>query len=140
MTRPESKRGGKGSPRPSSGASLIEGARRVLLRAANRGETVTYGTLMKAFGLSRGRALTGMISAVDQRECASHAPGFAAIIVRKDTGYPGGGYFCDATLPPTLRRPLSRASDPRLSPAERNYIRKKQREIWECYARTRPSP
>jgi hypothetical protein len=110
-----------------------------LLGAASRGETITYGTLMRKFDLSRGKALSRMISAVDRKEHASGAPGFAAIIVRKDTRCPGGGYFCDDTLPPRLRRPGSRASDPRLSEAERSHIKRRQREIWAYYAEANSS-
>lgn len=115
---------------------VVEGMRRILLNAASRREIVTYGTLIRAFGLSRGRALTRMISAVDQGEYAINAPGFAAIVVRKDTRYPGGGYFCDDALPVKLRRPASGTNDPRLSLVERDYVRRKQEEIWAYYART----
>lgn len=79
-----------------------------------------------------------MISAVDRLEYASGAPGFAAIVVRKDTGYPGGGYFCDDALPFGLRRPASRRNDPRLSEDERNCVRRKQEEIWSYYAGASP--
>ena len=108
-----------------------------MLGAAKRRRTVTYGTLMRSFGLSRGKALTRAISAVDYREVVVGAPGFAAIIVRKDTCYPGGGYFCDEKLPLKLRRSRSRASDPKLSPTEKDHIYRKQREIWAYYARNR---
>jgi len=109
--------------------------RKILLSAAGRGETVTYGKLMRTFGLSRGKALSGMIGEVDRREYATGAPGFAAIVVRKDTGYPGGGYFCDDTLPPQLRRPKSRANDPVLTTVERDHIKRQQKRIWEHYSR-----
>jgi len=107
--------------------------------AARGRKTVTYGTLMRRIRLSRGRALSGMIGAVDRMEYAALAPGFAAIIVRKDTGFPGGGYFCDDALPTRLRRPQSRASDPRLSSAEREHVRRKQEEIWRFYGEGRHS-
>jgi hypothetical protein len=38
---------------------------------------------------------------------ARGAQEFAAIIVHKDTGFPGEGFFCDDELPPSLRRPYS---------------------------------
>lgn len=135
MTRAESMRWGRDLSRQSRSNqdSMVEDIRKTLLRAACNGETVTYGTLMRRFGLSRGKALTGMIAKVDRREYASGAPGFAAIVVRKDTGYPGGGYFCDDSLPPRLRRPRSRASDPRLSKGERSHISRQQAVIWEYY-------
>ena len=73
------------------------------------------------------------IGEVDRIEYRSAAPGFAAIIVRKDTGYPGGGYFCDDVLPARLRRPKGRSSNPRLSEAEKEHIRESQKRIWAFY-------
>ncbi len=95
---------------------------------------MTYGELMAIMGISRGPKLFDAISAVDRDEYKRGAPGFAAIIVRKDTRYPGGGFFCDDSLPLPLRRPFSRANDPRLSAAEINYIKEAQRKIWDYYS------
>jgi hypothetical protein len=89
---------------------------------------------MKIMRISRGRPLFDAIVAVDRDEYSKGAPGFAAIIVRKDTGFPGGGFFCDDDLPPTLRRPFSRASDPKLSAAEMNYVKEAQEKIWVYYS------
>lgn len=89
---------------------------------------------MKIMGVSRGRPLFEAIVAVDRDEYARGAPGFAAIIVRKDTGYPGGGFFCDDDLPADLRRPFSKASEPRLSAAELNYVKDAQKRIWDFYS------
>ncbi len=111
----------------------IETLRQELLRTARARGTLTYGELMRLMGVSRGRPLFEAISAVDRGEYARGAPGFAAIIVRKDTGFPGGGFFCDDDLPPFLRRPFSRANDPRLSAAEMNYVKEAQRRIWDYY-------
>lgn len=108
-------------------------ARKELLAAARGRRTVTYGILMKRFSLSRGRVLSELIGLVDRKEYESGAPGFAAIIVRKDTGYPGGGYFCDRDLTPRLRRPRGRSADPRLSGGERAHIRAQQEKIWAYY-------
>ncbi|MDG6983162.1 MAG: hypothetical protein JRN28_01190 [Nitrososphaerota archaeon] len=89
-------------------------------------------------GISRGHPLFEAIAAVDRAEYARGAPGFAAIIVRKDTGFPGGGFFCDDGLPPSLRRPFSRASDPTLSAAEMNYVKGAQKKIWDYYSGNLP--
>jgi hypothetical protein len=113
----------------------IERLRQELLRAARTHSTLTYGQLMKLMGISRGRPLFDAIVEVDKAEYARGAPGFAAIIVRKDTGFPGGGFFCDDELPPSLRRPFARASDPKLSAAEMNYVKEAQRKIWDYYSR-----
>jgi hypothetical protein len=112
----------------------LEILRQELLRAARARGTLTYGQLMKIMGISRGRPLFDAIVSVDRDEYSRGAPGFAAIIVRSDTGFPGGGFFCDDGLPPSLRRPFSRASDPKLSAAEMNYVKEAQRKIWEYYS------
>jgi len=112
----------------------VEDLRRELRRAARAHGTMTYGELMKLMGISRGRPLFEAIVEVDRAEYARGAPGFAAIIVRKDTGFPGGGFFCDDELPPSLRRPFARASDSKLSADEMNYVKEAQRRIWAYYS------
>ena len=109
--------------------------RKELLEAARTGNTVTYGQLMKNHRLSRGRPLSNAIGEIDRVEYAHGAPGFAAIVVRKDTCFPGGGYFCDDDLPAWLSRSKERSADPRLSPSEKNHILEQQRKIWAYYAR-----
>jgi hypothetical protein len=116
---------------------LRDDVRRELLRAATDRRTVTYGSLMKKFRLSRGaaegRGVVGVVGEVDRREARRGAPGFAAIVVRKDTGYPGGGFFCWDGVPPALRRARRESSNPRLSDAEKRYVRKLQEEVWSYY-------
>ena len=119
-------------------AEGIEDLRRELVKAARAHATVNYGQLMKILGISRGRPLFEAIVEVDKVEVARGAPGFAAIIVRKDTGFPGGGFFCGDDLPPSVRRPFDRALDPKLSAAEMNYVKEAQRKIWEYYSKEAP--
>ena len=111
--------------------------RRELLRAACERRTVTYGFLMRRFRLSRGapggEGVVGVVGEVDRREAQRGAPGFAAIVVRKDTGYPGGGFFCSDGVPLALRRAKHEGSNPRLSDAEKRYVRKRQEEVWSYY-------
>jgi len=114
-------------------SSTVQEFRKELLKAAREGRTVTYGLLMKKFKLSRGRRISALLGEVDRAECLAGAPGFAAIVVRKDTGHPGGGYFCDDGLPPSLRRPAVRCTDPKLSADEKEHVRKQQGKIWEYY-------
>ena len=112
----------------------IEALRQELVKTARARGMLTYGQLMRLLGISRGRPLFEAIAEVDRGEYARGAPGFAAIIVRKDTGFPGGGFFCDNDLPPDLRRPFERANDPKLSAAEMNYVKEAQRKIWDYYS------
>ena len=116
---------------------MRDDVRRVLLRASSDRRTVTYGFLMRKFHLSRGapggKGVVGVIGEVDRHEAQRGAPGFAAIVVRKDTGYPGGGFFCWDGVPSALRRPKREGSNARLSDAEKRYVRKLQEEIWGYY-------
>ncbi len=133
MAKPGRKRG-----TPSS-AKLGE-MRNELFRAALARRTVTYGRLMKRYGLSRGRALSDAISSIDEGEREDHAPGFASIVVRKDTGFPGGGYFVDPGLPEGVARPPGRGLDPRLSRREEVYVSAQQRKVWEFYSKGARTP
>lgn len=110
--------------------------RSVLLEAALNRKTITYGELMNRFGLARGesgKTVVGMLGQVDRLEYAKGAPGFAAIVVRKDTGYPGGGFFCWDDLPAQIRRPPERSTEPKLSDPEKRYVREQQEKIWAYY-------
>jgi hypothetical protein len=110
--------------------------RRELLSAASGRRTITYGQLMQRFALTRGdagKSVVGILGEIDRGEASKGAPGFAAIVVRKDTGYPGGGFFCWDDGPVELRRPTERCQDPKLSPAEKAYVRKLQEKIWGYY-------
>src|SRR5271169_4301688 len=92
---------------------------------------------MARFGLARGdsgKTVVGALSEVDKEEYERGSPGFAAIVVRKDTGYPGGGFFCWDDVPVELRRPKEKCQDPKLSDAEKAYIRQQQERIWTHYS------
>lgn len=118
---------------------MRDDVRRELLNAARDRRTVTYGSLMRRFRLSRGapggKGVVGVVGEVDRGEALRGAPGFAAIVVRKDTGYPGGGFFCWNGIPPALRRARREGSNPRLSDAEKRYVKKLQEETWSYYRR-----
>ena len=100
--------------------------RRVLVGAAAERKTVTYGQLMKKFGLSRGsgrgNTVVGALDEIDGAERAAGAPGFAAIVVRKDTGYPGRGFFAGD-------------GGSRLTPSEKELADKERERIWSYYRR-----
>jgi len=116
---------------------MRDDVRSELLMAASDRRTVSYGILMRKFRLSRGapgrKGVVGVLGEVDRREAQKGAPGFAAIVVRKDTGYPGGGFFCWGGIPSALRRPKREGSNPRLSDAEKRYVRRLQEDMWRYY-------
>ena len=114
-------------------AASLARMRRELAVAARARTTVTYGQLMNKHRLSRGGPLTRAIEEVDREEYRRGSPGFAAIIVRKDTGFPGGGFFVDEKLPRDLVRKKERSTDPRLSAREKRYVKRQQERIWTYY-------
>ncbi len=124
---------------------MRDDVRGVLRKAAAGRRKVTYGFLMKRFRLSRGapgrKGVVGVVGEIDREEGRNGAPGFAAIVVRNDTGYPGGGFFCWEGVPSALRRSKGDGQNPRLSEAEKEYVRRLQEEIWSFYSRgRRPAP
>ncbi len=125
------------------GPSLVRNdVRDELIAVARKRRTVTYGYLMKKFGISRGHpsgtGIAGVIGEIGRYENERGAPGFGAIVVRKDTGYPGGGYFCYDDLPGRLRRARSQSANPRLSQAEKKYIDAERMTIWNYYQKRYP--
>jgi len=120
-----------------------EEMRRELIKAAVERRTVTYGYLMKKFGVSRGSALgdtvVGALAEIDHYEYKTGAPGFAAIVVRKDTGYPGGGFFCWDGVPAEVRRGKDEAQNPNLSDSEKRYIDEERVKIWTYYRSRYPT-
>ena len=118
---------------------LREKMRKELVKAAVERRTVTYGFLMKKFGISRGSAegdtVIGALGEIDRQEYREGAPGFACLVVRKDTGYPGGGFFCWDGVPPELRRPSGKGQDSTLTDAERAYVDRERERVWAYYGR-----
>lgn len=104
--------------------------RRVLVEAAVEEKTVTYGQLMKRFGLSRGsgrgKTVVGALEGIDRAERATGAPGFAAIVVRKDTGYPGQGFFA-----------REGNGDSRITPEQKDCADREKERVWSYYGRDR---
>jgi hypothetical protein len=116
--------------------------RDALIEVARKRKTITYGYLMKKFRISRGHprgsGIAGVIGKISGYENERGAPGFGAIVVRKDTGYPGGGYFCYDDLPGGLRRARSQSANPKLSRAEKEYIDAERETIWNYYQNRYP--
>ena len=120
-----------------------EDMRQALIKAAVERGTLTYGYLMEKFKISRGSSegdtVVGALGEIDRREYQVGAPGFAAIVVRKDTGYPGGGFFCWDGVPTELRREKDEGQNPKLSDAEKQYIKDEREKIWNYYQRRYPT-
>ncbi|MBC8100598.1 MAG: hypothetical protein H7Y11_14240 [Armatimonadetes bacterium] len=75
--------------------------RTLLIETARQQRTVTYSALAAQLSLHhRAPAFHHLIRAVDADETAAGRPSLAALVVRKDTGIPGAGFYAGAPMPP----------------------------------------
>ncbi len=102
---------------------------------ARGGKTMTYGELMSRFHVSRGRihGIAELLWRISEMEAClvgpSHDPPhfISAVVVRSTSGYPSGGFFGLAGIPPDLERPERLYVDSVLSDDEKRYVEK----IWD---------
>jgi hypothetical protein len=77
-----------------------ERARAAILQRAHAGETITYAELAHAVAVTgfrpRSWALMALLGEVCRDEDPVHDVWIASLVVRKDTGMPGDGYFAYA--------------------------------------------
>lgn len=103
--------------------------RALLTDAARARSTVTYGEAARvAFGgrfSARSGALMDLLGEVDTEEEAARGVMIASLVVRKDTGMPGDGYFAFAAY--ELGRDVS----------DRAVLWQTEAEaVWEAYRQT----
>lgn len=74
-----------------------ERARAAILECARRRETITYAGLAQSVSVTgfrpRSWALMALLGEVCRDEDPMHGVSIASLVVRKDTGMPGDGYF-----------------------------------------------
>lgn len=76
---------------------------RALIEVARQRDTITYGEIAPLVGLTMVRppdrgALGALLDEVDRAELAAGRPLLCAIVVRRDRGLPGRGFFRNARL------------------------------------------
>jgi len=81
-------------------AEARESARAAILARARARETITYSELAQAVSATgfrpRSWALMALLGEVCREEDPVHDVWIASVVVRKDTGMPGDGYFAYA--------------------------------------------
>lgn len=121
--------------------------RRKLIKVAKNGKTVTYGELMKEFNVPRGHRIPGIgigyvVGTISEYEDSKGRPLISAIVVRSGSanrfcphGSPGGGFFGipTPTIPPELKRPESKRSNPVLTDDELRFVRSVQDKVWKYW-------
>jgi alkylated DNA nucleotide flippase Atl1 len=118
-------------PRKYRGTRLFHRVRRDLQRAATEGRFVPYGDVASLMGLPRqGNHMaceTGHISGeISEHTHAQGLPMLSAIVVRRDTGMPGQGFF-------TLAEQLGRLPRGASAGAKRRFWRQEVRAIFATW-------
>jgi hypothetical protein len=107
-------------------------ARAALLERARAGATLTYAELARAVPITgfqpRSWALMALLDEVCREEDPVHGVWIASLVVRRDTGIPGDGYFAYA------EREGFDTSD---RPA---FWRERVQRVWNAYAAREPGP
>ncbi len=119
--------------------------RQKLIDVAKRGETVTYGEIMKEFGIPRGHPKPGVgfgyvEGIISEHEYTQGRPLISAIVVGAQSstkicpkGSPGGGFFGLSGIPNHLKRPSSEHFNPRLTEEEQQFIMAEQQMVWDFW-------
>ena len=124
---------------------MRQDVRRKLIEVARRGQTITYGELMKEFGIPRGHPKPGVgigpeVGKISRHEHAQGRPTLSAIVVLASSktrtcpqGHPGGGYFGLPDIPTHLWRPGTEHQNPKLTSDEQRFMVQEQEEVWNYW-------
>ena len=100
MTRPSTPKDTRWGISLPRWAAARAAAREAVLERARTGRTITYAELAQAVSDTgfrpRSWALMALLSEVCDLEDPVHGVWIASLVVRKDTGMPGDGYFAYA--------------------------------------------
>jgi hypothetical protein len=121
--------------------------REKLIEVAKRGGTITYGELMKEFGIPRGHRKPGIgighvVGDISEHEHDNERPLISAIVVRANSGtticpkgIPGGGFFGLPGIPSILSRSESEWANPKLTEKEQKFVLAQQQKVWQYWRR-----
>jgi len=119
--------------------------RQKLIDVAKRGGTITYGELMKEFGIPRGHRKPGVgighvVGEISEHEHSQGRPLISAIVVRANSGtaicpkgVPGGGFFGLPGIPSRLARSESDWANPQLTKEEQKFLLAEQHRVWQYW-------
>ena len=123
---------------------MRDDVRKKLIEVAKNGETITYGALMKEFGIPRGHqkpeiGIAGAVDAINGYERAKGHPLLSAIVVRANSktkicpkGHPGGGFFGLEGIPGHLKR-FKDHTKATLTTGEKEFVREEQEKVWSYW-------
>jgi hypothetical protein len=117
-------------------ASLRKDVVRLIWESAKRGRTITYGEIMRKCHVPRGqpvrngKAIGDVVGLISEWTRERWGVYLSAIVVHKNTSYPGGGFFGLPEIPAKLARDEAGWTDQRLTADEKLFLRNCQREVF----------
>lgn len=117
-------------------ADLREDVVRLIVESAKKGQTITYGEIMRKCRIPRGqpthngKAIGDVVGRIREWTWENRGIYLSAIVVHKDTGYPGGGFFGLSGIPSKFARDEAGWSDRKLTTAEKSFLSKRQQEAF----------
>lgn len=123
---------------------MREDVRRKLIEVAKKGQTITYGDLMKEFRIPRGHkkpniGIGGVVGKISEYEHSNNRPLLSVIVVRagksKDfpLGHPGGGILGLPGIPRHLVRKSVDHTNPKLNDEEVRFLQEEQDKVWKYW-------
>ncbi len=107
-----------------------------------KGRTVTYGRLMRRYGISRGGkvGIGNILDILNERErcrssCRNSLHHISAVVVLANTDYPSGGFFGVDGLPQGIERSERLWTRPALSPREKEFVERVWEHVEDCMRR-----
>lgn len=110
---------------------MREGVRRRLIETARNGARITYGEIMRAFGVARGRHIGKVLEEICMHEVSNGRPPLGSVVVLKGSDYPSSGFL--------LVFPERYSGLDRNGPEARRLMREDQERTW-AYWKAKRSP
>jgi hypothetical protein len=117
-------------------ASLRKDVIRLVWESARLGRPITYGEIMRKCHVPRGqpvrngKAIGDVVGLISEWTWERWGVYLSAIVVHKNSAYPGGGFFGLPGIPAKLARDEAGWADQRLTADEKIFLRSSQREVF----------
>jgi hypothetical protein len=109
---------------------------RLIWESAKREHPITYGEIMRECHIPRGqpvrngKAIGDVVGKISEWTSDEWRVYLSAIVVHKNTSYPGGGFFGLKRIPSRLVREEAKWADQRLNADEKTFVRNCQQKVF----------
>jgi hypothetical protein len=117
--------------------------RKRLIEVAKKGSKISYKELMDEFCLARGghpsakNRVGDVVGDISNFEHSNGRPLISSVVVHKNNGYPGSGFFGLDGIPEQLRRTEKSFKNP-LSLDDKKFVQEEQKRVWDWWKKHDP--